>query len=348
MTTTLAAVDLQSAIARMPKVELHRHLEGAVRFETLAAVVAQADADLPRSVTALRALVQVQTGQPRTAQNFLSKFDVLRQVYRSPAAIQRVVGEVIEDAARDGVWYLELHFTPAALVSVRGYALREAFDWVVEATRRAEERTGIQVRLIPSVNRHESVDLAERVVELAATFRGCVLGVGLAGNEAEFPAEPFRAVLAEARQSGLGVTIHAGEWAGADSVAEAVERLGADRISHGVRVMEDPNVVALARERNVVFETCLTSNVHSGVVPRIEDHPLGAMIDAGLRVTVNTDDPTISAITLSDEYRTAVESLGLSLHSLPGLVLAAAQGSFLADKEKAGLERALTSALLAE
>lgn len=198
----------------------------------------------------------------------------------------------------------------------------------------------MHTRLIASVNRHEPVELAEEVARLAAErMEQGIVGLDLAGNEAEFPAQPFAGVFREARESGLHVTIHAGEWGGAENVREAIELFNAERIGHGVRVMEDPAVAALARERAVPFEVCVTSNYQSGVVAKLADHPLPRMLEAGLRVTINTDDPSISAITLTDEYRLALEELGISGAALAGCIQTAVRASFLPPAQMDALEQ---------
>jgi adenosine deaminase len=168
-----------------------------------------------------------------------------------------------------------------------------------------------------------------------------LVAMDLAGNEAEFKTEPFYGVIKEARQSGLHVTIHAGEWGPANNVKEAIEDLGAERIGHGVRVLEDENVVALARERGTAFEVCVTSNYQSGVIGSLDTHPLMKMLEAGLNVTINTDDPSISRITLSHEYYTACEDLRLTQMMLRKRIVAAARACFLPENEKEELAKQL-------
>jgi adenosine deaminase len=159
----------------------------------------------------------------------------------------------------------------------------------------------------------------------------------LAGNEAEFPSEPFYGIFKEARQTGLHVTIHAGEWGPAQHVREAIEELGAERIGHGVRVLEDPSIMALAKERNTAFEVCITSNYQSGVFASLDAHPLMKMFESGLNVTINTDDPSISRITLSHEYNAACSDLGMPQFTLKERIIAAAQAGFLNGTEKEAL-----------
>ena len=319
----------------LPKVELHRHLEGSLRIATMLDVAKQHGVTVPPSILDLSNLVQVQDGEPFTFANFLEKFKTLRLFYRSPEVIHRITREAVEDAAHDNVRYMELRFTPVALSRAERFPLNEVMDWVCETSQKAADDFGIKVRLIASVNRHESTELAEQVAWLASDriSRGMV-GMDLAGNEAEFSAKPFEDIFKEARQSGLRITIHAGEWAGSENVREALEVLNADRIGHGVRVMEDENVVALARERGATFEVCITSNYQSGVVSALSAHPLTRMLQSGLDATINTDDPSVSRITLSDEFKLAAEDLDLSIEILKERILAAAKAAFLPDDER--------------
>ncbi len=319
----------------LPKVELHRHLEGTLRLDTMLDIAHAHGLTIPADVLRLSSLVQVQEEENFSFQNFLAKFNTLRLFYRSPEVIHRITREAVEDAARDNVRYLELRFTPVALSRAERFPLHDVIDWVISSAAEAAEKHGMTVRLIASVNRHESPELAEQVAWLAAEHkdRG-LIAMDLAGNEAEFKAEPFHGIFKEARQAGLHLTIHAGEWGPAANVREAIEEFRADRIGHGVRVMEDKDVTALARERGTAFEVCITSNFQTGVVPALTSHPLAAMINAGLNATINTDDPSISRITLSHEYYAACEDLGLTQYVLKQRILAAAGAAFLPDNER--------------
>jgi adenosine deaminase len=322
----------------LPKVDLHRHLEGSLRVDTLMEIAHEHSLTLPMSAMRMDRMVQVQKGEPLTFENFLAKFSVLRLFYRSPEVITRVTYEAIEDAAKDNVRYLELRFTPVALSRAERFPLSEVVDWVCEAAREAAKKLGITVRLIASVNRHESPELAEQVAWIAAErLADGIVGLDLAGNEAQFPADPFIGIFNEAREAGLKITIHAGEWAGAENVRNAIEQFNAERIGHGVRAMEDDYVVALARERGTVFEVCVTSNYQTGVVPELRQHPFKRMLDAGLNATLDSDDPSISQITLTSEYKLVNRELGLSLPTLKERILAAAQAAFLPEPERAEL-----------
>jgi len=290
---------------------------------------------VPVSMFNLSGLVQVQDQDPMTFTNFLDKFKTLRLFYKSPDVIDRVTREAVEDAARDNCRYLELRFTPVALSRAEGFPLHDVMDWVVASSQEAASKYKIKVGLIASVNRHESPELAEQVAWLAAEhIKDGLTGLDLAGNEAEYTSVPFQGIFKEAKQAGLHVTIHAGEWGPAENVRDAIENLGAERIGHGVRVLEDESVTALAKERETIFEVCVTSNYQSGVVKSLPEHPLPRMFEAGLKVTVNTDDPSVSRITLAHEYQHISEDLRVPMDTLKNSVIVAAQAAFLPDVEK--------------
>lgn len=332
MNRVITATDQYSSF---PKVDLHRHLEGTLRVATMMDIARIHNISVPLH---LSELVQVQENDPFTFQNFLSKFSTLRLFYRSPEVIDRITREAVEDAALDNVRLLELRFTPVALSRAERFPLHDVMKWVTVSAAEAAKKFGVKVGLIASVNRHESPELAEQVAWLAAEhIQDGVVGLDLAGNEVDFPAEPFLGIFQEARQAGLHITIHAGEWAGAHNVREAIEKFGAERIGHGVRVMEDEYTIGLAREYGIAFEVCVTSNYQTGVLPAKMVHPLQGMLASGLNATINTDDPSVSRITLSHEYRLVREQVGVSEAALKGCILAAAEASFLPARDKKGL-----------
>lgn len=192
------------------------------------------------------------------------------------------------------------------------------------------------------MNRHESPELAEQVAWLAAEhIKDGLTGLDLAGNEAEFKSEPFYGIFKEAKQAGLHITIHAGEWGPAENVSDALQNLSAERIGHGVRVLESEKATQLARELGAVFEVCVTSNYQSGVVGSLVEHPLPRMFEAGLKATVNTDDPSVSRITLSHEYQHVCEELLVPMDVLKNSVIDAARAAFLPDDEKQELVTSL-------
>jgi adenosine deaminase len=323
--------DVPDFYLKLPKVELHRHLEGSLRVKTMMEIVRAHEMDV-KNTGYLRPLVQVEHEDPYTFENFLGKFGTLRLFYKSPEIIKRLTWEAVEDAALENIRYMELRFTPVALSRAEGFPMAQVMDWVIESVKEASAQYDILVGLLVSMNRHESVAQAQKVVEIALDKKDDgIVGVDLAGNEADFSGEPFKDLFRIARNGGLRVTIHAGEWGGAENVRQAIEVLGAERIGHGIRVLEDPYTVAMARDRGTLFEVCVTSNHHSGAVEDLADHPVKKMIEKGLNVTINTDDPSISRINLSSEYQVVNQMLGIPIEVLGERVSAAARGAFLPD-----------------
>jgi adenosine deaminase len=212
----------------------------------------------------------------------------------------------------------------------------EVVSWVCEAADYAAEENDIQVRLIVSMNRHESLAIGEKVLEAAVAHRDHgVVALDLAGRESpEFPAAPFRHIFHRAKEAGLGVTVHAGEWSGVESMYDALLSLRADRIGHGVRSLEDPHLVEVLVKRGVTLEVCPTSNFHSGVVPTLESHPLPELLRNNLHTTINTDDPLVSNITLTDELVCAMDCMALTLDDVKRQMLTAARASFLPPSER--------------
>ncbi|PJF26784.1 MAG: adenosine deaminase [Phototrophicales bacterium] len=331
--------DAVDAIRAMPKIELHRHLEGSLRLETLLAIALEHQITMPRfDVDGLRPFVQIMPGETRSMTHFLNKFAVLRMFYRSEKIIKRVTAEVVADAAHDNVRYMELRFTPQALNNLIQCTFDQIVGWVCEAATQSAAEHHIQVGLIISMNRHEPLEIGEHVLDAALRYADYgVVGLDLAGREFNYKAQPFRGLFERAHEAGLGVTIHAGEWSGADSVREAVCDLGAERIGHGVRAAEDRELCDLLADRGTVLEVCPTSNYHSGVVSGYDTHPLTTLIQRGVRTTINTDDPLISNITLSDELVNVTSFMPLSLTEVKRQQLIAAEAAFLKPEARAKL-----------
>jgi adenosine deaminase len=338
---------LISQLQAMPKIDLHRHLEGSLRLETMAEISREHGLDFPTTADELKPLICVTQDDPKTSKNFLAKFKAVRQFFRSMDIIERVVGEVVADAAEDGIVYLELFFTPQALAADQGLDLDRVFDVVLQSAGEASREHSIQVNLIVSINRHEPLPSAERVVQLALEKRESgLVGLDLAGDESHFGAEPFKPIFMQAHGGGLGLTVHAGEWGGPENIRFAIEELGAQRIGHGVRVLHDQSVMELVRDLNLACEVCLSSNRLTGVDLSLPDQPLTKLLQAGLQVTLNSDDPTILGTSLSQEFAIAILDHGLTVESLKGMTLAAVQAAFLEPRKMRALEKDLIDRLM--
>jgi adenosine deaminase len=333
---------LWAKLRMLPKIDLHRHLEGSLRLETLAEVARLHGVDLPSyDIEALRPYVQFAGDEPGF-HAFLEKFNFLRRFYSKREAIERVAYEAVADAAEDNVRYLELRFSPATLAYDQGFSLDEVTDWVIGAVRRAEAEFGILVRLIVTIKREADSAEAQKVARVAFSRVGeAIVGLDLAGDEVNYPLEPFVQILRDARREGLGLTVHAGEATGAYSVRQAIEMLGADRIGHGVRAIEDPEVVNLLLSSGVTLEMCPTSNIHTATVPQLARHPLKIFHAQGVRVTINTDDPSISNTTLTDEYMIAIREIGLASSTLAQIIRTGVESAFLPSSHKEQLWNSL-------
>ena len=343
--------DLRRIIYNLPKIDLHRHLEGSLRLSTLSDIAHQHGVDLHSlSPEELRPFVQVVEEDTPDFLGYLAKFKLLRRFYSSREAVMRIAYEVVADAAADNIHYLELRFNPVAQAVHQGFSLEDVADWVTLATRQAQNDHHIQVRLIVQIGRHEP-QYAYQLAQIAADrqHQG-IVAVDLAGDELNYPISPhFVEVFDWARQQGLHITAHAAEAGVPTNARAAVEKLNAERIGHGVRAREDLTVMDLLRERQVTLEMCPTSNLQTGIIPRLNSHPLFSFYQLGIPVTINTDNPSISNTTLTDEFQVATRGANVPFRILPEMILNAAKAAFLPEAEKVRLvswyEKALQKSL---
>jgi adenosine deaminase len=327
--------ELWRNVHALPKVELHRHLEGSLRLETLYEVGLQMGVEAPLgSLEELAAHVQMTRQDPQDLMVFLEKFGILRRFYLDEYMLRRTVRESIEDAAADNIRYLELRFTPNSWARGKDFSVGEVVRWACEEAQTASKANRIKVGLIVSINRHEGVEAGRASLQAALDYRPAVVGLDLAGKEPGFPTRPFMQLFREAKRMGLGITVHAGEWEGPANVRDAIETVKADRIGHGARIVEDSATAQLAREQGIYFEVCPTSNIQTGVVGMLEHHPFIDMRYLDLPITINTDDPSIHQIVLTDEYVLAMEVWKLNLRDLHQLIVTAARAAFLPQDEK--------------
>ncbi|RME36542.1 MAG: adenosine deaminase family protein [Thermoflexia bacterium] len=251
---------------RMPKVDLHRHLEGSLRVQTLVEIAAEHGVDLPaQDPKVLRQYVQARGEEP-DYHGFLAKFRLLRRFYRSREAVERMTFEVIADAAADNVRYLELRFNPVALARSQRFPLADVVEWVCGVVERAQQALPITVRLILQIGRDELPPVAEEILALALAYRSQgVVGLDLAGDEVNYPAHRLAPLFRRARQEGLGVTIHAGEAGGASNVRDALALFHAQRIGHGIHAIENSEVVRMLRERKITWRSVRPATCRPGL-----------------------------------------------------------------------------------
>jgi adenosine deaminase len=333
---------IDPAVAALPKIHLHCHLEGCLRAETFVELARRYGLS-----------TRYQPGQDQLPgptdpdrvyhfagfEEFLLIFAAVSRALASPDDYARLAREFVADALLQNVVYGELFISP----SVWSFFHREldvaATIRSILAELRAAREHGADFALIVDVTRNFGSESAMKTARVAASFAGeGVVAIGLGGDEARFPAEQFADVFAVARAHGLHTVAHAGEAAGAHSVRAAIE-IGAERIGHGVRAIEDPAVVELLRERRVALEICPTSNALTGAVSPDRKHPLHALDAAGVRVTIDADDPAIFGTSISNEYALVARQAGIA--ALQRFITQAADAAFLKPPAKAALHARL-------
>lgn len=289
------------AVPLEPRIELHVHLEGAIRAHTLLALAERNGITLPVSGPAELDAFYTFTD----FNHFIDVWNVTTNVLVGAPDFRRVVVDYAREAASHGAVYVEGIFSPGQYYT-RGIEPRELFEGFAEGAAEAAELTGVEVRLTPDIDRNRPLDLSERIIRDAAAFGGpALVGIGLGGREDAAPAAHFRDLFALAADLGLAAVPHAGEVLGADSVRDCVELLGARRIRHGFRALEDPSLVTELAERGIVLDICPTSNLRTRVVPTWDAHPLPALVASPLAITINTDDPAMFDTDLSTEHALA-------------------------------------------
>jgi len=287
-----------------PKIELHVHLEGTVRAHTLLEIARRNDYPLPAdTVEGLAGLYEF-----RDFAHFIEVWLLTTAALQRADDFRQVVVDYAAEAASHGAVYLEGIFSPGLR---RGIDCDEMFTGYCDGAQEARELHGVEVRLTPDIPRGYTDDEAETTARYSVAYRDRgVVGLGLGGLEAEYPPELYERSFAIAREGGLASVPHAGEAAGADSVRGALDALGAHRIRHGIRAEEDPGLVRELAGRGTVLDVCPISNLRTGVVASLEEHPLPRLVAAGVRCSVSTDDPAMFDTDLSHDYEAAV-TLGL-------------------------------------
>jgi adenosine deaminase len=323
--------------ARPPLIDLHRHLDGSVRLETILDLGRLHKIPLPGdTLDALRPHVVVTTPQPGLIE-FLAKFKWMTAVLADYDACRRIARENVEDAHREGIRYIELRFSPAFMADAHNLDPSRVTAAVIEGVREGEAITGVKANLIGILTRTYGPVRARRELRALLDHKREITALDLAGDEGNWPAELFIEHFKEGRDVGWRVTVHAGEAAGAQSIVTAIDQLGATRIGHAVRAVEDEGVMDLLRERRIGIEANLTSNVQTSTVPDYASHPLRKFLEAGLLATINTDDPGISGIDLAYELDVAAPAAGLDESQIVRSLENAWDIAFLEPDEKVRL-----------
>jgi adenosine deaminase len=318
----------------LPKADLHRHLEGAMRLGTIIDLYREAGDPLPeRTPEELAPRAQVTSPMASLAE-VLAVLALVQGSFRSYEGVERIAFEGVEDLALDNVRLAELRFSPEFFFSPGGLDWDRAMEAVITGVTRATRRYDVAVGLIAIFSRDYGMESAARTVGFTLRHREDLVGFDIAGDEPPYPPALYRETVAPIHAAGIPVTAHYGESGPAAYVRGAIVDLGVRRLAHGVSVADDPSVTALAKERGIALDMCPTSNRITNAVPSLAAHPARRLLREGLLVTLNTDDPGLFGIDLTHEYRVAVEDLGFTEDDLRRATANAIDVSFLPEDVK--------------
>jgi len=323
--------DNLAAFARkIPKVELHLHLEGAIPLPTLLAFIRRAGTEPDvRTVDDLRRRLTYPDFQ-----GFLERWVWKNTFITEVEDFEGMAYDVLADLHAQNVPYVEMHYSPGDYRD-RGFTVDDVTEAVLAGAARARDDFGLRCALIADLLWGADLEKSWRWMEEATPYLGRgVVGVGMGGSEGKSPARAYGELFREARRRGFRLTAHAGEALGPESVRGVIEELEVERIGHGVRAVEDASLLALLRERRLPLEVCVTSNVRTGVYPSAAAHPIRDLYEQGLMITVNADDPTMFHTTLSDEYLLLLRDLGFTPAEVRTLSLNGVDASFLPQADK--------------
>jgi adenosine deaminase len=336
---TGAMTDLEvtrELLHRLPKTDLHVHLDGSLRPETMLELGAEAGIALPAAdATALGEFMHVSDG--RDLVDYLARFEITLALMQTAPAIERIAYELAEDAARENVRYMEVRFCPA-LNTRSGLSADAVVEAALNGLRRAEADHEVATAVIICALRNLPVQTSIEMAELAVAFRDRgVVAFDLAGAEHGHPPMEHRDAFQIAADANLGITVHAGEAYGPASIHQALHYCNARRVGHGTRLWEDPELMGFVNDYRIPIEACLTSNVQTRATPSLADHPLRAFYDQGLVVTLNTDNRLMSGTTMTDEFLHAHNALGFTWDELCELTVMGFESAFMPYPERSAL-----------
>ena len=331
----------------LPKTDLHCHLDGSLRLQTLLELADAQGVRLPADTPEGLARAVRAGAQCESLEDYLTAFDVTLSVLQTEDALRRAAHELALDCAAENVRYLEVRYSPV-LHTKKGLKPTAIVDAVLDGLRAAGRETGIRSNVIICGIRHIDPQTSVRLAELAVAYKGKgVVGFDLAGAEEGHPARRHQAAVQLILDNNVNVTIHAGEAFGPESIAQAVHTCGAHRIGHGVRLRENGDLLNYLNDHRIPLEMCPSSNVQTRSVTDFESHPLKFYFDFGLRVTLNTDNRLITDTTVTKELRLAHERMGFTLEDLCTLIVQGFKSAFLPFREKAELLRDVNAEIAA-
>lgn len=321
----------------LPLTDIHRHLDGNIRAQTILDLGREFNIALPAStLDTLRPHVQVTSLEPDLV-SFLAKLDWGVQVLASLEACRRVAYENVEDAARNGLHYVELRFSPRYMAMTHQLPVDGVVEAVIAGVREGSRDFQVDARLIGILSRTFGEAACQEELAALLAHREGITALDLAGDELGFPGALFLNHFNQARDAGWHITVHAGEAAGPESIWQAIRELGAERIGHGVKAVEDPALMDYLAEHQIGIESCLTSNVQTSTVASLAQHPLKQFLEHGVLASLNTDDPAVQGVDIIHEYTVAAPAAGLSREQIRQAQINGLTQAFLSEQEKAAL-----------
>ena len=318
----------------IPKTEIHCHLEGSIRTQTIIDVAREYNLKLPScEVNELDKHVKV-FDQLRDLQAVLDAFAIFQNSITSPAVVERIAWELFEDCARQNIKLFEVRFSPDWAFHGHNLDWDESLEALLRAKERAEREFDMAIGIIAITSRGMGAESCVKTVDWAIRNRQHIQAVDLADGEQLYPMSDFVKPILKAKDTGLKVTVHSGEDTPASAVWDTIHAFQPDRIGHGIHSIEDMKVVELIKERGITLEVNPWSNYLTNSVPTIEAHPLKKLFDLSLRVTINSDDPEVLETNVNNEYRIAHEILGMSMDDIATCNRYAFESSFIEDSAK--------------
>jgi adenosine deaminase len=316
-------------IHALPKTDLHCHLDGSMRIETILDIAEKCKISLPAdSPDGLRKLL-VCGEHTKSLEDYLKAFDITLLVLQTEDALRRAAYELVADVTAENVWYIEVRFSPILHTS-QGLSLGKIVEAVLDGLKDGEKQFGTRTGLILCGMRHMSPRITKQLAELCIAYRyQGVVGFDLAGAEDEYPAKDHREAFYLVLDNNINCTIHAGETSGPSSIHQALHYCGAHRIGHGTNLKEDGGLLNYVNDHRIPLEICLTSNLHTKSIDSIASHPLRFFYDYGLRVTVNTDNRLMSDTTLTKELALAASELNFTESEIRDLIIFGFKSAFI-------------------
>lgn len=318
----------------IPKTEIHIHLEGSIRTQTIIDIAREYDLSLPAyEVSELDTHVKIYD-QMRDLHTVLEAFAIFQNSITSPEVVERIAWELFEDSAKQNIKLFEVRFSPDWAFHGHSLDWDKCLEGLIRAKSRAEAEFDMAIGYIAITSRSMGPASCVKTVDWAIRHKEHILGIDLADSERDFPLREFVPSVRKAKEAGLKVTIHTGEDSPASFVKETIELASPDRVGHGIHAIEDMQVVELLKERNITLEVNPWSNYLTNSVRTIEEHPLKRLFDLGVKVTINSDDPEVLETNLNNEYRIAHEVLGMSMDEIAACNRNAREASFIPEDEK--------------